>query len=284
VNRFRFPFPAFNDFDASDKEIYPFCSILKLIFSRLVNGQESIITVKDVFKYLIANNVTGSEDIKYFSKLKPEPYTPKADEKRQVREMLIFLSQMSILKWHKNSLVTDIGISAYYNNNEFKELVSPNYIKPEQIKEEDFISLTTLTGDIQDFKIQPKEYPSDEIFVEGKKSRATHLKIERSPVLRKMFLEVNPEPICNMCTCNTKERYPWTNNLIEIHHLLPLSSSLGVTSEGTSLADVVGLCPNCHRSVHLFYNEFLKSKRLDDFKDKNQAIEVYEMAKDKIVI
>ena len=98
-----------------------------------------------------------------------------------------------------------------------------------------------------------------------------------------MFLAANPQPICNMCTCNTQERYPWTKNLIEVHHVLPLSSSLGITSKGTSLADVVGLCPNCHRSVHLFYNQFLKQKRLEDFKDKSQAIEVYELAKRKIV-
>ncbi len=283
VPRFRFPFPAFSDYSPNAPEVYPFCSILKLVFSRLVSGQESTLTLEDVFTYLIANNVNGTEDLDYYRELKPQSYTPKGDEKRQVREMLIFLSQMSLLKWYNKALILDIGVADFYDYNEFKDLTSPNYISPKALREEDFLSITSLSGTLKILKIQPREQPNDEVFIEGKRSRVTHLKMERSPVLRKMFLAANPQPICNMCTCNTQERYPWTKNLIEVHHVLPLSSSLGITSKGTSLSDVVGLCPNCHRSVHLFYNQFLKQEKLEDFKDKSQAVEVYELAKRKIV-
>jgi len=283
IPRFRFPFPAFQDYNPSDSEVYPFCAILKLIFSRLISGIESTLTLEDVFTYLIANDVNGTEDVTHYKNLKPKSYTPKGDETRQVREMLIFMSQISLLKWHNKTLILDISLADYYDYYEFKELVNPYYIKPKSIRAEDFMALTSLSGELRVIKVHPREQPNDEIFIEGKRSRVTHLKIERSPVLRKMFLEANPEPICNMCTCNTKERYPWTKNLIEVHHVLPLSSSLGITSKGTSLADVIGLCPNCHRSVHLFYNQFLKKEKLEDFKNKTQALEVYEIAKRRIV-
>jgi len=283
IPRFRFPYPAFQDYNSKDKIIYPYCAVLKLLFSRLIFSNNPILNLEDVFTYLIGNNVDGTEELSYYRDLQPKSYTPKGDEKRQVREMLIFISQMSILKWHKKSMILDISVADFHNYNDFSELLTPHFIQPKVLKAEDFFSLTNLNEANAIIKLQPRESPNDEVFIEGKRSRVTHLKIERSPILRKMFLEAFPEPICDMCICNTKNRYPWTKYLIEIHHVLPLSSSLGITSKGTSLNDVVGLCPTCHRSVHLYYNKWLKLQQVDDFNDRDEALEVYHEAKAQIV-
>ena len=82
-----------------------------------------------------------------------------------------------------------------------------------------------------------------------------------------------------MCKCNTQKRYPWTDNILEVHHILPLSSSLSITTEGTSLNDVVGICPNCHRSVHSYYKVWLDNNHLDDFRNKEEAKDIYSEAK-----
>lgn len=120
-------------------------------------------------------------------------------------------------------------------------------------------------------------------FTEGRRVRVTHLRIERSPRLRRLYFSTRQEPIlCDMCFCNTSARYPWTSNLLEIHHLLPLSSTLSITTQGTSLADIVALCPTCHKSVHAYYRNWLNQKRVDDFCSTDEAREVYQQVKREI--
>lgn len=284
IPRFRFPFPAFQEYSAKDNVIYPFSAILKFLASRLELGDEPKITLEEVFGIIIANNVTGLEPIDDYKKLLPKPFSIQGDQKRQVREMLIFISQMSILKWFNNSLYLDIDKDDI-DTPEFKKLITPKFILPSAQKEEDFIKLTSISeGIIIPTKIRSRENASDEIFIEGKKSRVTHLKIERSPLLRKVFLQKNPEPICNMCENHMTERYPWTKYLIEMHHILPLSSTIGISTKGTSIDDLIGLCPSCHKSVHLYYKTWLDTQSVDDFRDKNEAKDVYLQAKERMII
>jgi predicted HNH restriction endonuclease len=80
-----------------------------------------------------------------------------------------------------------------------------------------------------------------------------------------------------------KKRYPWVENLLEIHHLLPLASVVKMDVIGTEFSDVVPLCPNCHRSVHMYYKDWLKTHHLDDFEDKAQANSVYTEIKSAII-
>jgi predicted HNH restriction endonuclease len=79
-------------------------------------------------------------------------------------------------------------------------------------------------------------------------------------------------------------RYPWTDNLLELHHLLPLSSSLTISLRGTSIDDVEPLCPNCHKGIHVYYSTFLRGSGLEDFETKQQAKEVYSEAKRTVVL
>jgi len=282
--RFRFPFPAFQEYNVRDKVVHPFCAILKYLAAKKISANQPYITLDEVFYLIIGNNCTGFESIEHYKTLQPKAYSIVGDQKRQVREMLIFISQMSILKWFNNSLYLDIDIDDI-DSPEFKKLITPLILLPSVLKEEDFLKITKIDdGIILPTKIRSRENASDETFIEGKKSRVTHLKIERSPLLRKIFLERNPEPFCNMCETNMTYRYPWTSYLIEMHHILPLSSSIAISSKGTSLDDLIGLCPSCHKSVHLYYKTWLDSQSKDDFLDKIEAKDVYLQAKDRMVV
>ncbi|XHR94143.1 hypothetical protein ACFJIV_28235 [Mucilaginibacter sp. UC70_90] len=234
--RFRFPFVAFNDYHKSDELIYPFCAVLKYLISMFMIGKRAVISLDEVFTLIIGNNCSGFEPVEHYIDLKKTSYQPTGDEYRQVREMLIFISQISILKWIKGALYLDITARDFDEFNGFQDLITPYYVQPKEKREDEFISITSfLQGNIvAPISLPTREVYEDEIFLEGKKSRVTHIKIERSPLLRRMYFSKHPKPICDMCTCDTQGRYPWTENILEVHHILPLSSTLIVTGDGTS--------------------------------------------------
>lgn len=285
ISRFRFPFPAFSDYTKSSDVVYPFCAILKYLVSNFLSGKSTFVSLEDVFRIIVGNNCTGLEPIQYYASLKSIEYVPEDDEQRQVREMLIFISQLSFLKWNKGLLFLDISRKDYEDYNGFQDLITPYYSELKETREEEYLAMTSLHNSITyPFRLQSREIPTDSIFTEGKRTRVTHIKIERSPLLRKLFFEKYPKTVCNMCICDTHQRYPWTDNILEIHHVLPLSSSLLVNIQGTSLSDVVGLCPNCHRSIHSYYKNWLDKNGLDDFRNANEAKEIYAQAKNSIAV
>jgi predicted HNH restriction endonuclease len=112
-------------------------------------------------------------------------------------------------------------------------------------------------------------------FIEGKRKRVEHFRVDRSPLLRKYCREQNQQPICAMCHMDVLRKYPWTDYMLDIHHLLPLSSSIAITAKGTSLHDIVGLCPTCHQSIHIYYSKWLRKNGQDDFCSRAEAMEVY---------
>jgi Fe-S oxidoreductase len=50
---------------------------------------------------------------------------------------------------------------------------------------------------------------------------------------------------------------------------------LGILDKGASLNDIVGLCPSCHRSIHIHYPKWLKGTGQEDFNSNAEAIDVY---------
>ena len=275
INRFRFPFPAFDNYDSTSPRIYPFCAIIKLLLAKRLNEEESKLSVDDIFHYLVANNTTGCESIEYYKTLKPVKYDVQDTERRQIREMLIFLSQLSILKVNAGYLHLDI-----VSDNAINELLGKflNPIKKESLpqKTEEYLSMANLVDKIvvPAFEIFTSDIIDIE-FIEGKRKRVEHFKVERSPLLRKYFIEQSKQPVCSACDTDMSMRYPWTEYMLDIHHLLPLSSSVAITNRGTSLSDIVGLCPSCHRAVHIYYRQWLLSNHQDDFNSKMEAKEVF---------
>lgn len=56
VSKFRFPFPAFDKYNATEQRVYPFCAILKFLIARRELGVEAKLSLDDIFKYIIGNN------------------------------------------------------------------------------------------------------------------------------------------------------------------------------------------------------------------------------------
>jgi hypothetical protein len=104
INRFRFPFPAFNNYNNKSERAYPFCAIIKLLIALFRNGCEAKLNLDDIASYIIANNCTGFEDIHFYECLVPTAYTLIDNAKRQLCEMIIFISQLSLLKVYNNYL------------------------------------------------------------------------------------------------------------------------------------------------------------------------------------
>lgn len=120
--------------------------------------------------------------------------------------------------------------------------------------------------------ILPTANSLDREFIEGDRKRVHHLRIERSPILRRVYIQLHPEPICAACNMNVKAKYPWTDYMLDLHHVLPLSSVIRTLRDGTtSLQDIVGLCPSCHRAIHYYYSKWLKNNSLKDFRSKKRS-------------
>ncbi len=264
INRFRFPFPAFQEYQNLETSIYPFCAILKFLIAKKIKGEEASLTISEIGKYIIGNQCTGMEDIDYYKKLQPSSYELTGDNMRQVREMVVFIGQLSFLKIFDKKIFLDI-----LGEDDAKVLLT-QLIKPIpntrfEDNVEEFISITSIKqsiiipGQVSVVSTSGISLPNTDIsdieFVEGRRKRVHHLRIERSPMLRRIYIQLHPKPICDACKCNIKERYPWTDYMLDLHHLLPLSSVVRTLETGTSLSDMVGLCPSCHRQfIHIIVN------------------------------
>lgn len=98
INRFRFPFPAFQEYQNVGTYIYPFCAIIKFLIAQKIAGKEPSLTIQEIGEYIIGNQCTGLEDIDFYKNLHPTSYNLTGDSIRQVREMVIFIGQLSFLK------------------------------------------------------------------------------------------------------------------------------------------------------------------------------------------
>lgn len=282
---FYYPSPIFENYDISSQQKFPFCAILKLLISKIYKSGDSYIDIDDVFNLLIANEVTGMEEISYYSTLKEKRYTPSKQEPRQVREILIFISQLSYLSWIDKKLFIDAAFINSLTNKELDNLVSPIINIREENQELEVQKMFGSIGCI-DYEsiIRDPSGVDDIIFTEGKKIRVSHLRTERNrKVVNYYFEKTKNEALCDVCDTEVKNRYPWVNNLIEVHHILPLSSPLQIDRAGTSMSDLVGLCPNCHRATHAFYRNYFAENNVNDFESNDHAKEVYGMVKSSFV-
>lgn len=282
ISKFRFPFPAFDNYNSTEQRIYPFCAILKFLIAQRESGIEPKASLDDIFKYIIGNNCTGFEDISYYKSLLPSTYDYSDTERRQLREMVIFISQLSVLKVYDGYLYLDA-----VNDTAIEEMLD-KFLRPENRfarvdRVEEYLEMTSFHSKIvvPTFEVFASD-PADIEFIEGNKRRVEHFRVERSSLLRKYYKQVNPQPICCACETDMSSKYPWTEYMLDIHHLLPLASTVAISSKGTSIDDIVGLCPSCHRAVHMYYRKWLKANNQTDFTSKQEAHEVYIQATKEI--
>ena len=238
------------------------------------------------FSYVIGNDCTGLEDLSHYAKLEPTTRKPFGDELRQVREMLCVMGQSTYMKWFSGRL--------YINTMDFQSVLSAvtPFVRIKRCKDptEEFCRVTVIDKDIDltkldvELKSGVRETPFEFNVQEGGRVFKTHGRIERSPLVRRMFFKVHPKLICDACHLDVRNKYPWTGdrNILELHHILPLAATLNVSGTTTRLDDMVPLCPNCHKSIHIFYKVELDRLGVADFSSKEMAHEIYNRAKDRI--
>lgn len=282
IQRFSFPFPAFRENHLSRDRVYPFCALIKYLLANFIVNGEASISMQEVFSKLIGNSVTGNEESEFYLDLPVTNRNPVGDQGRQINEMMIFLSQVSFLSWIGRRLHLDISQTTEIPS--IMGAATPVHVELHPNADAAIIGLATVTDDeLTDITLARAETAHDLVFTEGKRVRSTHLRLERSSKLRNHFLNKKRRPIlCDMCKVDNDRRYPWTTDLVEIHHLLPLASSVAIQRGRTSVDDIVPLCPSCHRSIHVFYRNWLRDRNVYDFHDKQQAYSVYNQAKQQI--
>ena len=282
---FYYPSPVFQGYNAHKQQIFPFCAILRLLIAKLQFGAMPFTDLEEVFSCLIGNGVTGQEPIPQFNTFPKKKARPRGDHGRQVREMIIFLSQLSYLSWIDGKLFLDPLALKNLSFKEIDELSKPIVRARVEDPEEEIQAISSVTAE-PGVEVDLREPTSvdDILFTEGKKIRVSHLRTERNrKIVGYYFENCANEYLCDVCEVEVKDRYPWINNLIEVHHILPLSSPLHVTSEGTSISDLVGLCPNCHRATHAYYRKYLASRRQDDFFNREEARLAYTQVKESFL-
>lgn len=278
---FYYPSPAFEGYNIDEPQSYPFCAILKYLIANAYNSGNPSLNGEGVFSYLIGNNVSGLEEISSYANLRSSGVTGRGDQLRQVREMLIFISQLSFLSWINGRLFIDINALSGLSAAQIDRLVSPFQGVRRENSESEIQRMFDISPDQESsLDIDEPVAPEDQIFTEGKKVRVSHLRTERNRKVIKHYFEHADNPkLCDVCQVEVVGRYPWLDNLIEVHHILPLSSPLHVDRAGTSLDDLVGLCPNCHRATHSFYRIELSGLNLSDFESEEHAKETYYRVK-----
>jgi hypothetical protein len=87
---------------------------------------------------------------------------------------------------------------------------------------------------------------------EGRRLMRPVSKAERDSRVREAALR-QFGTVCRICGVDPGEKYgPFAKNCVEVHHLKPLGSSGGRKRRPTRLSDVIVVCPNCHRALHMW--------------------------------
>jgi hypothetical protein len=287
ARKFYYPSPVYEDYVASGPQIFPMVALIKYLISEYLVRGKNYATLEEVINVLVANQVNGTEPLVTYSKLSRRKISLSDDEIRQIRELLIFVSQISFLKWETPKLYLEA--TDKYELYEIEKSIAPDINLRKANSGEEILQLGGVAGpkvkSLGTLTLSAAGHAMDDEFVEGKKARVSHLRSERSGQLKLLYFKniTNPE-ICRMCAADTAKRYAWTDHVIELHHLLPLSSPVRVETGKTSIKDLVGLCPSCHRATHKYYSQWLKKMKRKDFAGYDEARAVYDEAKSKIVL
>ena len=285
IPRFSYPYPALDDYSATEPQIFPFCATLKLLLHGSATHVDSSLDVDDIAGRIIGNGITGFESPSDFRALTDSGHRLTGDDKRQLREMLSFLSQSSFLKLNNSRLYLDVIPG------DVESIAALEYLATPQTGDR----LADASLEILWLGADPRpEYErvisvtrrqqADIVFTEGSRVRMTHLRTERSPILRNaLFASLSQPYVCDVCGRDMRAMYPWTENILEVHHLLPLSASVNVGETSTSLADVAANCPNCHRSIHIYYKRYLNVRGQNDFISRAESRQIYSEAKASVV-
>lgn len=288
------PSPALSSWKHNGRIRYPLCFALKYILANIAVKQSNISAINEIIGAYVSSDFDGDEDnadfvallnrdVDYRDTLRP---FRGRDRLRQARESIKFLCQLSYLHTYRNDIIATL--SPEDASTIFESIAPVGGIRLLD-GDEEIQRLATLfrDGSVHDFFDYPSTTISDQSdsgFVEGSKVKKSHIVIERNSRLRTLFFSTRPSSICDACEIDTRAKYPWTDRVLDMHHVLPLSSGTRVDSRvGTLLEDLIAICPTCHRSIHKYYDTYLAKVQRADFSDKAEAHQIYENARNAIV-
>lgn len=269
---------------------HPLCFALKYLLAKVAGLNEPITPIYEVIGAYIDSGFSGAEDDTAFLNLMPKRTTYEKignDAKpRQARESIKFISQISYLHSDGSNIITSLSQEDAMNI--FQD-IHPISGPRETDGDLEIQRLAALfkDGSEHDFFDYKNTIVSDVLesgFSEGSKVKKTHIVIERNSKLRDLFFDRTPTTICDACSMDTKKKYPWVERVLDLHHILPLSSGTRVDAKtGTILKDLVPVCPTCHRAIHRFYDGHLKAETRKDFLNEKEARDIYAQAKGEII-
>lgn len=279
------PSPALTGYSPAGPFRYPLLFALKYLLAKAAIGIGSSASFDEIIGAYDTSHFTGDESDEDFISLVNSNRTTAVDHSdpafRQARESLLVISQISYLYTDNERIF--VSLDPNDAQDIFRDLAA--ITGPFETNGDSEIQRRASLfsgGSVQDFT-----YPStvvSELFVngfsEGGKVKQTHMVIERNKKLRTAFFQANPTTVCDVCRIDTRRTYPWTQGVLDLHHLLPLSSGTRTGSTGTIFDDLVAICPNCHRAVHKYYDDWLKHESRADFQNAEEALAVYKKLKE----
>ena len=263
---------------------YPLLFSLKYLLTKAAIGDTSPSSLNEILTAYKTTTFIGDEEDASFIKLAlsnkaKKPIKEKGQ--RQPRESLKVISQISYLHFDKNGI--SVSLEKDDAKKMFEQLHPISHVGndvEEKIYKTAKLFLEDASSDF-DYQNSTLNRSVESGFLEGSKIKKTHIITERNRMLRKAFFRKNKPVICDICHLNTIKTYPWTQGVLELHHMMPLASGTRTTQKETILEDLVALCPNCHRAVHRYYDMWLRKKEHRDFKSIDESQQVYQEAKDR---
>ncbi len=273
------PHPSFQEWSPTDNPRFPLLFAIKFLLARVPAGAPQV-TYPEIVGAYAKSGFSGDEDQTAFLALANKSWSHTADH-RQARESIQIISQISYL----SATSTDVTVSLDADDAlDVFESLSPVRGKQEHDSEREIMRLADFfEGAVAELDLSFPKTVLDEVveagFTEGTRVERTHIVLERNAAVRSAFFLRQPTTTCDFCSRDTALEYPWANRVLDIHHVLPLCSGTRSSGKGTSLGDLVAVCPTCHRAVHRYYAQWLKAAGRKDFTDAEEARAVYDAAK-----
>lgn len=278
------PSPALSDWTPSAHVRYPLLFTLKYLLARTQIERWPIASVDEIIGAYRASEFVGEEPEAEFISLASahagfsSTGCPE-NLRRQARESVRVLAQLSYLHYssHKSISISLHPKDALPQMRRLNPIGGSRATDAEsELRRVAGMFHGALDGRALEY---PNTIANDVVqsgFREGNKVKRIHLAIERNQALRKAFFSSTPTTRCDMCSLETATTYPWAERILELHHLLPLSSGIRVNKKGTTLDDLVAVCPTCHRAIHRYYDRWLHDNKLADFPNEAEAHAVYK--------
>ena len=287
------PSPALSSWRNNDELRHPLCFALKYVLSRMAGFNDPFTDIDEIIGAYTDSGFSGDEDDEEFlglglhrDRYRDIGKTVSSNRRRQARESIKVLCQISYLHNDRNDVIVSLSPE---DARMIFQSINPIGGQPSADGDAEIRRLAHLfrDGSIHDFFDYQTTTTSNELdsgFTEGNRIKKSHIVIERNSRLRTLFFRQNPSAICDACQMDTHAKYPWTDRVLDLHHILPLSSGTRVdAARGTLLDDLMAVCPTCHRSVHRYYDQYLSNANRRDFIDKGESHRVYLQAKAQIV-